>query len=120
MSEIAPGIEDALRRVAALGDPAERGAANVISGSRRAILEALRAAAEPLTVEALAEHAGLHANTARHHLDVLAAANLVERTVAPPSGRGRPKVLFSVSPSALAPFAELSEFLQRALDGGVE
>jgi predicted ArsR family transcriptional regulator len=120
MSEIAPGIEDALRRVAALGDPAERGVANVISGSRRAILEALRAAPEPLTVEALAEHAGLHPNTARHHLDVLAAANLVERTVAAPSGRGRPKVLFSVSPSALAPFAELSEFLQRALDGGVE
>ena len=120
MSEIAPGIEEALRRVAALGDPSDRGAANVISGTRRAILEALRKAGEPLTVEALAEHAGLHANTMRHHLDVLAAANLVERTVAAPAGRGRPKILYSVSASALAPFAELSDFLQRALQGGHE
>jgi predicted ArsR family transcriptional regulator len=120
MTEIAPGIEEAMRRVAALSDTAETGAANVLSGSRRAIVEALREAAEPLTVEELAEHTGLHANTARHHLDVLAAANLIERTAAAPSGRGRPKILYSVAPAALAPFSDLSEFLQRALDGGNE
>lgn len=118
MTEIAPGIEDALRRVAALGDGAD--AANVLSGSRRVILDALRGASGPLTVEELAEQTGLHTNTARHHLDVLAAAELVERAAAPPSGRGRPKILYSVSAAALAPFAELSAFLQRALDGGEE
>lgn len=120
MTEIAPGIEQALKRVAALGDPADPGSVNVISGSRRTILETLRGADEPLSGEAIAERTGLHVNTARHHLDVLAAAGLISRTQAAPSGRGRPKVLFSVAPAALAPFADLSAFLQRALDGGNE
>jgi len=120
MAEMAPGIEDALRRVATLGDAPDAGSANVLSGSRRVILEALRAAPGPLTVEELSEQTALHPNTARHHLDVLAAAELVERKVAAPAGRGRPKILYSVSATALAPYAELSEFLERALEGGDE
>ena len=120
MTEFPPGIEDALRRVVALGDGVAPGSANVISGSRRTLLETLRGGTDPLTLEELADRAGLHVNTTRHHLEVLAAAGLVVRTVAAPSGRGRPKVLYTVSPSALAPFAELSEFLQRALEGGNE
>lgn len=117
MTEIAPGIEEALRRVVALGDPADAGSSNVISGSRRTILESLRAADRPLTGEEIAELTGLHVNTARHHLDVLAAAGLITRDAATPTGRGRPKKLYSVSPTALAPFTELSDFLQRALAG---
>lgn len=117
MAEPTEGIEDAMRRVASLGDGADASAPNVLSGSRRVILEALRSAETPQTVEDLAEQTGLHPNTARHHLDVLAAADLVERALAAPTGRGRPKILYSVSATALAPYAELSEFLQRALDG---
>ena len=120
MTDIAAGLEDAFMRVAALGDGGEPGAANVISGSRRNILEALRSAAEPMSVEDLAEQTGLHPNTARHHLDVLAAASLVERAAAAPTGRGRPKILFSVSESALAPFAELGAHLERAFQRGEE
>lgn len=120
MTEIAPGIEHALRRVVALGEGPDAGATNVVTGSRRALLESLREVGEPVSIEGLAEATGLHPNTARHHLDVLAAAGLVSRTAAPPSGRGRPKMLYSVSASALAPFTELSEFLERALDSGDE
>ena len=118
MTEPTTGIEGAFRRVATLGDSIDGGNANVLSGSRRVILEALRSAQEPLSVEAIAEHTGLHVNTTRHHLDVLAAADLVERSVATPTGRGRPKIMYSVSRAALAPFAELGEFLENALEGG--
>jgi len=47
--------------------------------SRGRVLELLRAADTPLTVADVAEHCGLHPNTARFHLDALVAAGLAAR-----------------------------------------
>src|SRR5215472_1302012 len=47
--------------------------------SRARVLELLREAAAPLGVREVAEHCGLHPNTARFHLDALVAAGLATR-----------------------------------------
>ena len=67
----------------ALGDP-----------SRVRVLECLRAAGEPPDASELAEQVGLHANTVRAHLRVLADAGLVTATAQPRSGPGRPRLVF--------------------------
>src|SRR6516225_6586034 len=60
--------------------------------SRARVLELLREAAAPLGVQEVAEHCGLHPNTARFHLDALVAAGLVirDRGSRPNPGSGRP------------------------------
>lgn len=107
-------LEQALRRVVALGgtDDASSG---VLAGSRRAILDILRLADEPLTAVQVAQLAGVHLNTTRHHLEVLAAADLVSRATESPTGRGRPKALYAASASAQEPFLELEQLIERAL-----
>ncbi|ODU02925.1 MAG: transcriptional regulator [Pseudonocardia sp. SCN 72-86] len=67
-----------------------------MSARRDEVLAALRAAAEPLGVAELAEALVLHPNTVRFHLDALLDAGRVERVAAPPSGPGRPALLFRV------------------------
>lgn len=113
----APSIEDALKRVLALGERDAYGHASPLAGSRRAILDALRAAPTPLTIDDIAAAVNLHTNTTRHHLDVLAAAGLVSRATAAPSGRGRPRARFMASAAAAAAYAELEEQLEAALHG---
>jgi len=73
--------------------PGQRG----LSPARAAVLEAVEAADEPTTLAQLAEHAGLHPNTLREHLEALVARGLVRRHRAEPSGRGRPAWLFTVA-----------------------
>lgn len=107
-------IDDALKRVLALsGAEAERPEA--LSGPRLDIVEALRRSPEPMSVADLAAAVRVHANTARHHLDVLSAAGLVDRATEAPDGRGRPRTLYSISASASAPFQELSDVLTTAV-----
>lgn len=65
---------------------------------RREVLDALRAAGVPLGVTDLAERLGLHANTARFHLDALAAEGAVEQAVERPSGPGRPRTVYTPRP----------------------
>ncbi|TYB41540.1 helix-turn-helix transcriptional regulator [Actinomadura chibensis] len=65
---------------------------------RREVLEALRAADGPLGVADVARRLGVHANTARFHLDALAAEGAVERSVEEPSGRGRPRTVYAPRP----------------------
>lgn len=60
---------------------------------RRAVLDALRAADEPLGVTEVAGRLGIHVNTARFHLDALVTEGAVERTLAAPSGPGRPRTV---------------------------
>ena len=67
----------------ALGDP-----------SRVRILEALRASESPLDARALAEALGLHPNTVRGHLKVLAQVELVEAIEEGAARRGRPRTLY--------------------------
>ncbi|TDD89867.1 ArsR family transcriptional regulator [Actinomadura darangshiensis] len=65
---------------------------------RREVLDALRAARAPLGVAEVAERLGVHANTARFHLDALAAEGAVDRTVEQPSGPGRPRTVYAPRP----------------------
>jgi predicted ArsR family transcriptional regulator len=62
--------------------------------SRARVLELLREAAAPLGVQEVAEHCGLHPNTARFHLDALVAAGLAtrERGPRPNPAVGRPAI----------------------------
>lgn len=59
------------------------------------MLSVLQAAAEPLAVTDVAEQVGLHPNTVRFHLDVLAEAGLVERASEERDLPGRPRTLYS-------------------------
>jgi predicted ArsR family transcriptional regulator len=65
---------------------------------RREVLDVLRDARAPLGVTDVAERLGVHANTARFHLDALAADGAVERTVEQPSGPGRPRTVYAARP----------------------
>ncbi|HEX7083815.1 MAG TPA: helix-turn-helix domain-containing protein [Gaiellaceae bacterium] len=67
------------RRYRALADP-----------SRARILAEL-AGAGPLDARELARRVGLHVNTVRVHLGVLADADLIATETQPPKGRGRPR-----------------------------
>lgn len=58
------------------------------------MLDALEAADGPRSLAELSETTGLHANTLREHLEALAAAGLVHRELAAPTGRGRPARLY--------------------------
>jgi len=112
-------LEGALRRLVALGSP-KAPHSSVLVGSRRAIVDALLAADEALAIEDIAAATDLHVNTARHHLDVLVAADLVTRTTAAAAGRGRPKVLYTPSAAAAEPYDELEQFLTRAVVASME
>ncbi|MEV7687514.1 helix-turn-helix transcriptional regulator [Streptomyces bungoensis] len=65
------------------------------SPRRQEVLEVLRAAPEPLGVAETAERLGVHPNTVRFHLDALVADGLVERSLAAPSGPGRPRTVYT-------------------------
>jgi predicted ArsR family transcriptional regulator len=54
------------------------------------VLERLQGSPRPVTIGALAAELGVHANTAREHLDALVQQGLATRERAPARGRGRP------------------------------
>ncbi|MGI8447044.1 MAG: helix-turn-helix transcriptional regulator [Streptosporangiaceae bacterium] len=62
--------------------------------SRARVLDLLRAAGSPLGVQEVAGQAGLHANTARFHLDALVEAGLASRAPAARSSPGRPSMAY--------------------------
>ena len=63
--------------------------------SRAHILEALATAPQPLDAAQLAERVGLHPNTVRWHLGVLADAGFVTSSREARSRPGRPRVVFT-------------------------
>jgi predicted ArsR family transcriptional regulator len=65
---------------------------------RRQVLDTLRRAGTPLSVNELAERIGVHPNTARFHLDALAADGRVEPTASKSSGPGRPRTAYALRP----------------------
>lgn len=77
-----------------------------MSRSREALLETLRAQAEPTRLAALAALCGLHANTVREHLDALVRQGLARRHPARPQGRGRPAWLYRAAGADAAPSPE--------------
>jgi predicted ArsR family transcriptional regulator len=71
----------------ALGDP-----------SRARVVEVLRASAEPLDAVELADRVGLHPNTMRSHLRVLAEAGLVTVRPEQRARPGRPRLVYQALP----------------------
>lgn len=70
------------------------GASRPLSPSRAELLETLRAQHAPVTIAALTQLTGLHANTLREHLDALIHAGMASRQRATVTGRGRPAWLY--------------------------
>jgi predicted ArsR family transcriptional regulator len=73
----------------ALGDP-----------TRHDVFRYLADAERPVDVAELTEHLGLHHNAIRQHLAKLVEASLATEATAPPVGRGRPRLVYTVDPSA--------------------
>ena len=68
-----------------------------LSDERRVqIVEELRGATDGLDAQELARRVGLHANTVRWHLGVLADAGLVSSHPAGRTGPGRPRVVYMI------------------------
>ena len=86
------------------------------------ILEALQQAEAPLDARELGTRVGLHSNTARFHLRVLAEAELVFARREERSHPGRPRVLYEAAAEpldqrALASYRLLAQILASSLAG---
>lgn len=73
----------------ALGDP-----------TRHEVFRYIAEVDRPVDVAELTEHLGLHHNAIRQHLAKLVGAGLVSEDTAPSAGRGRPRLLYTLHPSA--------------------
>jgi predicted ArsR family transcriptional regulator len=67
--------------------------------SRARVLELLRAAGSPLSVQEVADRTGLHPNTARFHLDGLVEAGLATREPQARATPGRPSMTYRAADS---------------------
>ena len=76
-----------------------------LSGAKRRIIERLKRV-DSATAPELAAEFGLTDTAVRQHLEALEAADLVSRSSAPSSGRGRPPTHWSLTPAAGALFAD--------------
>jgi predicted ArsR family transcriptional regulator len=68
---------------------------NALDGRRADVLGALRRAGRSCSAAETATATGLHLNTARFHLDALAADGLAERHAEPRDVPGRPRILYT-------------------------
>ncbi|MGN6782495.1 MAG: helix-turn-helix transcriptional regulator [Marmoricola sp.] len=64
------------------------------SGRREQVLALLRESPEPRSILEVADPLGVHANTARFHLEALHRAGRIEKVTPASSGPGRPPLLF--------------------------
>ncbi len=91
--------------------------------SRVRILELVQQAEAPLDARELATRVGLHANTVRSHLGVLAEAGLVSARREERTRPGRPRVLYKATTAepldapALASYRLLAQILASSLAG---
>lgn len=98
---------------------------DVALGARRGeVLTRLREADGPLSVADVARLTGLHANTARFHLDGLVADGLAERSVEERDVPGRPRILYTAGnqvpgPRSYGLLAEILTGLVTSLNDGV-
>jgi len=97
----------------ALGDP-----------TRHEVFRYLADAGRPVDVAELTRHFGLNHNAIRQHLAKLVAAGLLVERTAPSTGRGRPRLQYSVDPSAdsrwgvTGPYERLSLWLSEIVRTG--
>jgi predicted ArsR family transcriptional regulator len=101
------------RQARALGDP-----------TRHEVFRYLAAADAPTDVAELTAHFGLNHNAIRQHLAKLVDAELVEESKAASQGRGRPKLLYAVNPTAdsrwgvVGPYERLSRLMSEIIRTG--
>ena len=81
-----PSLQDQAR---ALGDP-----------TRHSIFRYVADSPVPVGVAELTDHLGLNHNAIRQHLARLVEAGLLLERTAPPTGRGRPRLLYRENPNA--------------------
>ena len=91
-------------------------------GQRRAdVLDALRSASAPLRVQEVARRTGVHANTARFHLDALVDAGLATREVLARAAPGRPSFGYAAAGQGPAAghrqYRLLAEMLSSLIEG---
>lgn len=92
--------------------------------SRHRLFELIGNSEVPLAVAELATTVGLHPNAVRQHLAVLVEAGLLREQVAAPTGRGRPRHVYVVHPSAagrwgaLGPYERLAMMLTEVVSTG--
>lgn len=108
-SQAAAELDAALHR--ALSDP-----------SRVRILNVVQQAEAPLDARELARRVGLHVNTVRSHLQLLAEAGLVSARREPRTRPGRPRLLYEATAEApdapaLASYRLLAQILASSLAG---
>lgn len=90
------------------------------AGTRRdEVLAVVRASPHPLGVTEIAARLQVHPNTVRFHLDGLVDAGRVERVTLPPTGPGRPKLVFRARPGMDPAGRRNYRLLAAALAGGV-
>ena len=97
----------------ALGDP-----------NRHELFRYIVDAGRAVDVVELTEHLGLHHNAIRQHLAKLVDAGLVAEATAPRVGRGRPRLVYTMDPSAesrwgaVGPYERLSLLLSEIIRTG--
>lgn len=79
-------------------DPPPDAPSDATPGRRDAVLGVLRASPAPLSIAEIAERLGIHANTARFHLESLERRGQVERAAPAQRVPGRPPLLFRAVP----------------------
>jgi predicted ArsR family transcriptional regulator len=93
---------------------------HALADARRArLVEALRGAPAGRDVESLASAVGLHPNTVRWHLGVLADAGLVESRRARRSSPGRPRILYRLTREARSSGSDEHRLLATILTGAL-
>ncbi|HEY4606545.1 MAG TPA: helix-turn-helix domain-containing protein [Acidimicrobiia bacterium] len=89
--------------------------------NRRHLLRLLDDAERPLEVDTLSVQVGLHPNTVREHLELLAQAGLVTRAPEKRTRPGRPKMLYEAAPrDTRSPESEGYRFLAEVLASYIE
>lgn len=83
------------------------------------IVEELRAADGGLDANELGRRVGLHPNTVRWHLSILADAGLVSSAPAVRATRGRPRILYSLEPEPAEQGPDEHRLLATVLTGAV-
>lgn len=97
----------------------DRAATADAESSRRRVHDLLAASGSPLTVTAIVEATGLHANTVRAHLALLQDMGRVESVPEHRTGPGRPRLLYRVVPAtAQDPYRALAAELAAGVAGG--
>ncbi len=105
-----PGLQLQAR---ALGDP-----------TRYEVFRYVVDAEVPVGVAELTDHLGLNHNAIRQHLAKLVEAKLLAEQTAPHAGRGRPRLMYTLDPSAesrwgvMGPYERLSTWLAEVIRTG--